>query len=146
MAAGDLHVLAAISVGGGLGSIARYGVAAFDPADGNQLPGATLAINLTGSLLLGVLIGALSGLAAREISTSPLLRPFLGTGILGGYTTFSTFAVQSHELSLPTSVAYIGLSVLLGIALAAGGLAMGAWLMGIRPTGAASASLDPDLP
>lgn len=132
--------------------MARYGISTLDPSAGDQLPGATLTINLTGALLLGLLIGALTALAARDISASPLLRPLLGTGILGGYTTFSTFALQSRELPLTAALLYICLSLVLGIALAAVGLAIGSRVIGPRLPYAGQAGeapvdpSDPDLP
>lgn len=142
MAAGDLHILAAIGVGGGIGSIARYGIGQLDPATIDGLPAATLAINVSGSLLLGLLIGAIA--AATAAGRRPgLLRPFLGTGVLGGYTTFSTFAVQTNHLPATTAIAYVVLSVLGGLLAAALGARAGATLLG-RPSVALPD--DPDLP
>ncbi|ASO18062.1 CrcB protein [Actinoalloteichus hoggarensis] len=88
---GDLSVLAAVAAGGALGTLARYGIGLLtDPAD---LPVGTLAVNLLGCLLIGVLT-AVPAAAARH----RLWRPFLGTGVLGGFTTFSAYAVDVHGL------------------------------------------------
>ncbi|MFK3982548.1 fluoride efflux transporter CrcB [Micromonospora sp. NPDC050397] len=87
-------VVAAVAVGGALGSAARYGVSLAWPAPPAHFPWATLVINLTGSALLGVLMGII----ASRTATHPLVRPFLGTGVLGGYTTFSTYAVETRGL------------------------------------------------
>lgn len=81
------YLLAAL--GGALGALARWAVAEALPSPGGW-PWATLLVNLTGCLLVGGLIAAL---AAREPEPS-WARPFLGVGVLGGYTTYSTFAVE----------------------------------------------------
>jgi CrcB protein len=79
--------LAAIAVGGGLGSIARYGLSAAFPA-GSGFPWAIFAVNVSGCFLLGLLV-----IYLLEIwPPRRLLRPFLAVGLLGGYTTFSTYA------------------------------------------------------
>jgi CrcB protein len=87
-------VLAAVALGGILGAEARYGLsrALTHPPDG--FPWSTLAINLTGCLLIGVLMAVLRRLRRPH----RLARPFLGTGLLGGYTTYSTFAVEVQQL------------------------------------------------
>lgn len=143
MAAGDLHILAAIGVGGGIGSIARYELGHLDPSAADQLPAATLAINASGSLLLGLLIGAIAAAAVTGHRPWPTLRPFLGTGILGGYTTFSTFAVQTIHLPALTALAYVVLSVIGGLGFAALGARVGGALMGRSSVDLPD---DPDLP
>jgi fluoride exporter len=92
----DPAVVAVIAVGGVLGAEARYGLSLLWPHGVGQWPGATWSINVTGSFLLGALMVVLTEL------TSPhrLVRPFLGVGVLGGYTTFSTAMVDSQELIL----------------------------------------------
>lgn len=79
-------VVAAVAVGGAIGACARYAVALALPFDG--FPWATLAANVSGCALMGVLMVAITELWVGH----RLLRPLLGTGVLGGYTTFSTFA------------------------------------------------------
>ena len=81
------YLLAAL--GGALGALARWAVAEALPSPGGW-PWATLLVNLTGCLLIGALLAAL---AARDPEPS-WVRPFLGVGVLGGYTTYSTFAVE----------------------------------------------------
>jgi fluoride exporter len=79
--------LAAIAVGGGLGSVARYLLAAAFPA-GHGFPWAIFAVNVSGCFCLGlVMVYLLEVWPPRR-----LLRPFLGIGLIGGYTTFSTYA------------------------------------------------------
>ncbi len=79
--------VAAIAVGGGLGGVARYLLSAAFPA-GHGFPWAIFAVNVSGSFLLGVLVVYLLEIWPPR----RFLRPFLAVGLIGGYTTFSTFA------------------------------------------------------
>lgn len=81
-------VVAAVAVGGAIGACARYGVALALPTPVGGFPWATLVTNVSGCALMGVLMVAITELWVGH----RLLRPLLGTGVLGGYTTFSTFA------------------------------------------------------
>jgi len=83
------RVLVVIALGGALGASARYGVGSAWPTGGG-FPWSTFAVNVLGCLLLGALLVGLTELRGGH----PLLRPFLGTGVLGGFTTFSTYAVD----------------------------------------------------
>ena len=87
-------VLAAVSAGGVLGALARSGIANAWPHAPDGFPWATFVINVTGCLLIGVLMVAI----AELLPGRRLLRPFLGTGVLGGYTTFSTYIVDAQQL------------------------------------------------
>lgn len=87
-------VIGVVAAGGALGSGARYGVTTAWPAVPGSVPWATVAINVAGCLMIGVFLGRLS----TRPGTHPLLRPFFATGVCGGFTTFSTFAVQTLEL------------------------------------------------
>lgn len=87
-------LLLVIAVGGVLGAEARYGLSTAMPADSDSFPWATVLTNGSGCLLLAVLMAWLGRLAQPP----RLLRPFLGVGVLGGYTTFSTFAVDADRL------------------------------------------------
>jgi len=79
--------LAAIAIGGGIGSLARYLLSAAFPA-GHGFPWAIFAVNVSGSFVLGVLmVYMLDVWPPRRF-----LRPFLAVGLIGGYTTFSTYA------------------------------------------------------
>src|SRR5215467_4966529 len=86
--------LAVISVGGALGALARFGVATAMPARPDGFLWATFVINVTGCLLIGVLMV----LVTEAFRIHRLVRPFLGVGVLGGYTTFSTYAVDIQRL------------------------------------------------
>src|SRR3954453_18527489 len=108
---GDVAYLLA-ALGGALGALARWGVAtALSPSPG-AWPWATLLVNLTGCLLIGALLAVL----LSRFPTSALLRPFLAVGVLGGYTTFSTFAVDLVRLGATgawlVAVGYLLASVL----------------------------------
>lgn len=85
-------VLGAIAAGGVLGGLARAGVQAAFPYAPTGFPWATFGINLTGCLLIGVLMAVIG---ARPVH--PLVRPFLGVGVLGGFTTFSAYAVDAQR-------------------------------------------------
>ncbi len=87
-------VLAVIAAGGVLGAEARYGIDVALPHSASRFPWATLIVNASGCLI----IGALMVLLLELTSPHRLARPFLGVGILGGYTTFSTFAVEAEQL------------------------------------------------
>jgi len=87
-------VVAAISVGGALGTLARWAVAEALPHDSDGFPWSTWTVNVVGCFLIGVLMV----LVVERWSHRSLARPFLGTGVLGGFTTFSTYAVDTRTL------------------------------------------------
>jgi fluoride exporter len=87
-------VLGAVAAGGVLGAEARAGLAALLPTAAEGFPWATLLVNVTGCLLIGVLLV----LVTEAGRGHPLARPFLGVGVLGGYTTFSGYAVDAQRL------------------------------------------------
>ena len=98
-------LLPLVALGGALGSVARYGLSLALPA----LP-ATVVINLLGALALGLLAGL------RPYGRWS--RPFLGTGVLGGFTTFSTFAVQAVRVEVTTSLLFVVVTLVGGLAAA----------------------------
>lgn len=106
-----------VFVGGALGTLARYGVGlAIDPVGG--VPLATLLVNLVGSFALGLLLGA---------TTDERLRAGLGTGLLGGFTTYSAFAAETEQLLRDGDLMGLGyplLTVVAGLAAAIAGLAL----------------------
>lgn len=106
-----------VAAGGAVGASARYllakGLAAWD---WNHVPWYTLVANVTGAFLLGIVV-ALTVERGGPIEESWLL--FLGVGVLGGYTTFSTFSLETYELLREGLVAQAALysigSLLLGV-------------------------------
>lgn len=107
------RVLAAVAAGGAIGGAARYGISLLWPAGPGAFPWATLWINASGSALIGVLMVLIS--EGGRTAPHPLLRPFVGVGVLGGFTTFSTYAVDFSRLldegETGTALTYGGLTV-----------------------------------
>jgi CrcB protein len=122
------YLLAA--VGGVLGALARWGVGTAVPVSPGSWPWATILVNLTGCFLLGVLVAVVG--ARLPGATWP--RPFLAVGVLGGFTTFSAFAVEVVELvgtgAVLTAAGYGLVSVVGGVAGVAIGAAAGRSLVG----------------
>lgn len=88
----SVQILLVIAVGGALGSLARWALDEW--LDSASFPWATLIENVTGSLALGVLMV----LVVEVWPASRYLRPFVGVGLLGGWTTFSTYALDVRRL------------------------------------------------
>lgn len=97
-------VLLAVSVGGALGALLRYSLTLAEPDDGG-FPWTTFTINLVGAFLLALLP------ASARVRRHPLLPPLLGTGVLGGFTTLSTWSEQTRALvadgAVVTAAAYV---------------------------------------
>jgi CrcB protein len=87
-------IIAVVALGGAIGAVARYGVGLAWPTPAGTFPWATFTINVIGCALIGVLMV----LITEFWTAHRLVRPFAGTGILGGFTTFSTYAVDAHNL------------------------------------------------
>ncbi|WP_329381773.1 CrcB family protein [Streptomyces sp. NBC_01351] len=106
------RVLAAVAVGGAVGASARYGISLLWPAGPGDFPWATLWINVAGCALIGVLMVLVS---EGGRSAHPLVRPFAGVGVLGGFTTFSAYAADFSRLldegEAGTALSYAGLTV-----------------------------------
>jgi CrcB protein len=114
--------VAAIALGGAIGAWARWGVARLLPHDGGQFPWATLVTNVVGCFLIGVLMV----LVVERWPAHRLVRPLLGTGVLGGFTTFSTYAVDTRTLVAADrdglAAAYLVGTLVLGLLAVATGL------------------------
>ena len=91
----EVRVLGAVAAGGVVGAEARYGLALALPHAPAAFPWAVLLTNVIGCVLIGVLMTVLLDVVPRP---HPLARPLLGVGVLGGFTTFSTFAVDTDRL------------------------------------------------
>jgi len=113
-----------VMLGGAAGSGLRYLVAQWLPTAVGTLPLSTLIINVAGSAVLG----ALTMLASQHTALSREWMVLLGTGLCGGFTTFSTFTVELLSMAdhgrLGLAVAYALLSLVLGLAAAAGAAAL----------------------
>lgn len=109
-------VVAVVAIGGALGAAARYGAGLAWPTPPDAFPWTTLAINTTGCAVIGVFMALITDVWAAH----RLLRPFIGTGILGGYTTFSTYAVDIARLisagHARTGLTYLVLTLLAALA------------------------------
>ncbi|MFF5726789.1 fluoride efflux transporter FluC [[Kitasatospora] papulosa] len=90
----EAQILAVVSVGGGIGACARYGTSLIWPTVPGAFPWTTFWINVTGSAVLGILVV----LTTEKAGTHPLVRPFLFHGVLSGYTAFSVYAADAHNL------------------------------------------------
>jgi len=118
-----------VAAGGAIGASARWAFGGWI-ADrlGPGFPWHTLVVNITGALLIGVLMGA----SVDRSLIGGDWRTFLGTGVLGGYTTFSTLAYESVRLMERGLVLQAGLNMFgsgaLGIAAAVAGLVIGRML------------------
>ena len=115
----------AVGVGGGIGALARYYIAGWVQPPGALFNWGIFVVNITGGLLMGMIVEA----SALRLNLSPDLRAFLTVGILGGYTTFSTFSLDSALLlqrgEYLQAAAYVTGSVVLSIL----ALFAGLWLV-----------------
>ncbi|MFB7410715.1 fluoride efflux transporter CrcB [Streptomyces sp. NPDC056202] len=96
----ELPVVGVVAAGGALGASARYGTGLVWPTPEGAFPWTTFTVNVIGCVLLGALMVLLTE-RPTEWSTAPphpLLRPFLGTGFCGGFTTFSTYSLETERL------------------------------------------------
>lgn len=103
--------VAAVSAGGALGALTRHGLDVLWPPPAPGVSWTILAVNVSGSLLIGLLME----LIAHRLPGNRFVRPFWGAGFLGGYTTFSAYAmdvVSALERGAPqVALAYLGLTL-----------------------------------
>lgn len=93
----DWRAVLAVLAGGGVGAVCRYVIGAFMLQRlGPGFPYGTLAINLCGCLLIGIITELA---VTRAVGLAPVVRVFLVAGVLGGFTTFSTFAYDTVMLA-----------------------------------------------
>jgi CrcB protein len=109
-------VVVVIGAGGALGSLARWAVGESLPWSGAEFPWATFVENVSGGFALGLLMVFLLDVWPPH----RYLRPFLGVGLLGGYTTFSTYMLETRDLLVAgatgTAFTYLAGSLLVGLA------------------------------
>ena len=109
-------IVSAVAAGGAVGSVARYLIAGWmQPASWTGFPYGIFFVNVTGGLVMGML----TELMALKLNVSPEVRAFLTTGIMGGYTTFSTFSLEAALLiqrhAYAQAAIYIAGSALLSV-------------------------------
>jgi len=119
------HLVPAIAIGGATGALARFGVATVEPHAAGTFAWSTLWTNLSGAFLLGLLMA----LVLSVWSHTRYVRPFLGVGVLGGYTTFSTYELDARGLVASghpgEALVYVGVTVACGLLAVLAGLALG---------------------
>ncbi|MFD0341808.1 fluoride efflux transporter FluC [Streptomyces sp. NPDC127117] len=109
-------VIAVVALGGALGACARYGASLLWPTAPGGFPWTTLVVNAVGCAVIGVFMVVIS----EAWTAHRLVRPFFGTGVLGGFTTFSTYAVDIQRLldggRALAGTAYLGLTLFAALA------------------------------
>ncbi|MEE1773500.1 fluoride efflux transporter CrcB [Streptomyces sp. JV185] len=109
-------VVAVIALGGAIGASARYGATLIWPTAPGGFPWTTLIVNVVGCAVIGVFMVVIS----EVWSAHRLVRPFFGTGVLGGFTTFSTYAVDIQRLvdvgRVRAGLGYLGLTLFAALA------------------------------
>ena len=134
------RVLLVVAAGGVVGSLGRWGLAVALPPEPGAVPWATLAVNGLGAFLIGLLMVLVNVVRPDQ----RYVRPFWGVGVLGGFTTFSAYAVELRAMltagDTGLAAAYLLGTVLLGLAAVTGGLVLGRhWYGGPgRPVGEAA--------
>ena len=131
---------AVIALGGAAGALLRWVIGEQWPVLPGQFPWSTLWINVSGCLAIGVLMALIEEVLAGRV----YVRPLLGVGLLGGFTTFSTFAVETRALlgahPALALVYYLGtpaaavLATILGAALVTSALRARTWFASRRST------------
>lgn len=121
-----IKLLAAVAFGGAVGSVLRYATLNWALRQfGSDFPHGTLIVNVLGSLIMGMLVE----LMVLSWNPSPELRAVLVVGVLGGFTTFSSFSLDFYSLlergETMVGISYVGLSVVVSI---------GALLFGVHLT------------
>lgn len=105
-----------VALGGVIGACARYGAALLWPVAPGHFPWTTLGVNAAGCAVIGVFMVVIT----EAWAAPPLVRPFFGTGVLGGFTTFSTYAVDIERLvdahEAARALAYLAATLLAALA------------------------------
>tara|TARA_B100001175_G_scaffold41132_1_gene30467 strand:+ start:695 stop:1069 length:375 start_codon:yes stop_codon:yes gene_type:complete len=118
----DGRLVLLVGLGGAIGSILRYLITEIIPS--NQMPYGTITVNLLGSMLLGIMFGAI---AADAIINQDYILLF-GTGLLGAFTTMSAFAMDTITLTedeISTTLIYIVITIVGSLVLAWAGYKIG---------------------
>lgn len=115
-----------VGLGGAIGAMLRYGAGVSLGSLANGFPVATFAVNLAGSIAMGLLIGILAKTTPQYQNE---IRLFLAVGIFGGFTTFSSFSLDAFSLLERGDYLLAGLYILGSVALGIVGLAMGLFVV-----------------
>ncbi|MFF0968930.1 fluoride efflux transporter CrcB [Streptomyces sp. NPDC003703] len=114
--AGQGPVVAVVAAGGAIGAMARYGAGLLWPTTDGTFPLTTFLVNVIGCGVIGVFMVLITDVWAAH----RLVRPFFGTGVLGGFTTFSTYAVDIQRLvdqgRAATGLVYLAATMLAALA------------------------------
>jgi len=126
-----VSVIASVAVGSALGGVARYLISGWVQSESHAFPWGTLVVNLTGCLILGMLVRWLG-----DVTDSAQWRLFLAIGFCGSYTTFSTFSFEAVQLvrdrDWTAAAAYLSASLIGGLLALVVGLAATDWLLRAR--------------
>lgn len=119
-----ISTISLVALGGAIGAACRYlvGVGMYRVTGASDFPVAILSVNVLGSFLMGVFVVA----AAHKGLTH--LSPFVMTGVLGGFTTFSAFSLETVTLMERGQIAAAGAYVALSVGLSIVGLMLGLWI------------------
>ena len=121
----DLAVLVTVALGGVIGSLGRYTVDTALPHTAGSFPWATLVVNVSGAFVMGLLVAYL----VDRPGVHRLARPFVGVGVLGGWTTFSALAVDVVQLGAADqaqpALVYVTATFLVGTLAVAAGSVLG---------------------
>jgi len=120
----ELDVLAAVGGGGFLGAVGRYELGLSWPTGAGHFPWTTFTINVSGAFLLGLVLTLL----LERVGATRYVRPFFCVGVLGAWTTMSTFAVDGDVLlkdgHVLTALIYVLATVIVGVAATSVGVAL----------------------
>jgi len=112
-----------IMLGGAIGTLMRYVISVFTTTSGHELPWGTIGINIAGSFIIGF-FGTLT-LSHGRFPVSENIRLFVMVGICGGFTTFSSFSLQTYDLLRNGAVVRAGINVLGSVVLCICAVALG---------------------
>lgn len=122
----------AVASGGAVGTLGRWLVDGSLPEAGPGWGWATLTVNVTGALAMGLLVAWLSARVAH-----PLVRPFAAVGLLGGWTTYSTFALDAHAVmdghGVVSALGYVVATIVIGVGASLAGLLIGERWFDVTP-------------
>ena len=127
--------VALVAIGGAVGAVARYELTVELPVHAGRFPYTTFGINVAGALMLGFLLEWL----ARHRPANETLRPLLGIGVLGAFTTFSTVCTETSLLGRDGHYGIAAVYVVLTIA-----VGLGAVVLGLRSAGWNPRTLSPE--